>query len=149
VIREILNHVPQGRGTDVALALDHLAKVTRRRCVTFLVSDFLAPDLRRPLRVASRRHDLIAVVLEDPRESELPALGLLALEDPESGETILVDTHDRRVRESFSRRRGAARQERDRMLRSLDIDAVCVRTDRSYTQALLRFFGEREKRRRL
>jgi uncharacterized protein (DUF58 family) len=147
VIREILNHVPAGRGTDIPMALDHLNKVTRRRCVVLLLSDFLAPELRRPLRVANRRHDLIAVVLEDPRESELPALGMIALEDPESGETTLVDTSDRRIREEFARRRAAARQERDRMLRSLDVDAICVRTDRPYTQAMLRFFREREKRR--
>src|ERR1051325_8044483 len=63
VIREILNHVPAGRGTDIPLALDHLSHVTHRRCVTFLLSDFLAPNLRRSLKVASRRHDLIAVVL--------------------------------------------------------------------------------------
>ena len=147
VIREILNHVPAGRGTDIPMALDHLNKVTRRRCVVLLLSDFLAPELRRPLRIANRRHDLIAVVLEDPRESELPALGMIALEDPESGETALVDTSDRRVRDEFARRRAAARQERDRMLRSLDVDAICVRTDRPYTQAMLRFFRERERRR--
>src|SRR4029450_2422362 len=98
VIREILNHVPQGRGTDIPQALDHLNRVTRRRCVTFLLSDFLAPDLRRPLRVANPRHDLIAVVLEDPRENELPAMGLVALEDPESGATMVVDTSDARLR---------------------------------------------------
>jgi uncharacterized protein (DUF58 family) len=147
VIREILNHKPQGRGTDIPLALDHLNKVTRRRCVTFLVSDFLAPDLRRPLRVANRRHDLIAVVLEDPRENELPAMGLVALEDPESGSTVVVDTSDRRVRDDFRRSRLRAREERDRFLRSLDVDAINVGTDKPYTQALLRFFREREKRR--
>ena len=146
VIREILNHVPQGHGTDIPLALDHLNRVTRRRCVTFLLSDFLAPDLRRPLRVANRRHDLIAVVLEDPRERALPAMGLLALEDPETGETVVVDTSDARVRAEFQRQRQVAGAERDRFLRSLDIDAINVSTDRPYTQALLRFFREREKR---
>jgi uncharacterized protein (DUF58 family) len=98
VIREILNHVPRGHGTDIPLALDHLNKVTTRRCVTFLLSDFLAPNLRRPLRVANRRHDLIAVVLEDPREAALPDVGLIALEDPESGETFIADTSDARLR---------------------------------------------------
>lgn len=146
VIREILNHVPQGHGTDIPLALDHLNRVTPRRCVTFLLSDFLAPELRRPLRVANRRHDLIAVVLEDPRERELPAMGLIALEDPESGETVVVDTSDARVRAEFQRQRQAACAERDRFLRTLDIDAINVSTDRPYTQALLRFFREREKR---
>ena len=147
VIREILNHVPQGRGTDIPLALDHLNKVTTRRCVTFLLSDFLAPDLRRPLRVANRRHDLIAVVLEDPRESALPDLGLIALEDPETGAHFIADTGDVRLRAAFARRQVAARVERDRFLRTLDIDAINVRTDQPYTRALLRFFRERERRR--
>jgi uncharacterized protein (DUF58 family) len=147
VIREILNHVPQGRGTNIPLALDHLNRVVARRCVAFLVSDFLAPDLRRPLRVANRRHDLIAVVLEDPREQELVDVGLLALEDPESGEMLVVDTSDAQLRGEFRRRQFAARAERDRFLRSLDIDAITVRTDQPYTKALLRFFTERERRR--
>jgi uncharacterized protein (DUF58 family) len=121
--------------------------VTRRRCVTFLLSDFLAPDLRRPLRVANRRHDLIAVVLEDPRENELPPMGLVALEDPETGANIIVDTDDARLRGEFRRRREAARIERDRFLRSLDIDAIGVRTDQPYANALLRFFRAREKQR--
>jgi uncharacterized protein (DUF58 family) len=147
VIREILNHVPRGRGTDIPLALDHLEKVVRRRCVAFLLSDLLAADLRRPLRIANRRHDLIAVVLEDPREQTLPDVGLLALEDAESGETVVVDTGDPRLRVEFARRQAAARGERDRFLRSLDIDAITVRTDRPYAQALLRFFRQRERRR--
>lgn len=146
VIREILNHEPKGKGTDIALALDHLNHVVRRRCVTFLLSDFLAPDLRQPLKVANRRHDLIAVVLEDPRDLELPAMGLIALEDPESGESLVVDTADPRVREEFRRRQRAARAERDRFLRGLDIDAIGVRTDQPYTAALMRFFRDRERR---
>jgi uncharacterized protein (DUF58 family) len=147
VIREILNHVPRGRGTDIPLALDHLEKVVRRRCVAFLLSDFLAAELRRPLRVANRRHDLIAVVLEDPREQALPDLGLLALEDAESGEAVVVDTGDPRLRAEFARRQSAARVERDRFLHSLDVDAVTVRTDQPYANALLRFFRQRERRR--
>jgi uncharacterized protein (DUF58 family) len=86
------------------------------------------------------------VVLEDPREQELPAMGLVAVEDPETGESLVVDTGDARVREEFRRQRNAARAERDRMLRSLDIDAVNVSTGESYTGALLRFFRAREKR---
>ncbi len=146
VIREILNHTPQGKGTDIPLALDHLNRVTRRRCVVFLLSDFLASNLRRPLKVANRRHDLIAVVLDDPRDSDLPPMGLIALEDPESGETVVVDTADAGLRAEFRRRQLAARAERDRFLRSLDIDAIDIRTDRPYAQALLRFFRERERR---
>lgn len=147
VISEILNHVPRGRGTDIEMALDHLNKVTTRRCVAFLLSDFLAPELRRPLRVANRRHDLIAVVLEDPREYALPDVGLIALEDPESGEMLVADTGDARLRAAFASRQAAARAERDRTLRSLNVDAINVRTDQPYARALLRFFEARERRR--
>jgi len=144
VIREILNHVPVGRGTDIPGALDHMSKVTRRRCVTFLISDFLAPDLKRSLRVARRRHDLIAVVLEDPRELELPAAGMIEVEDAESGEVFVVDTADARVRTEFRKRQAAARDERDRLLRSVDVDAIHARTDQPYTKELLRFFRSRQ-----
>jgi uncharacterized protein (DUF58 family) len=146
VIREILNQVPVGTGTDIPLALEHLERVTPRRCVCILLSDFLASDLRRPLKVANRRHDLIGVVLEDPREMELTDVGLLALEDPESGEVAVVDTSDKRVQEAFRRQQEESRVARDRFLRSLDVDTVRVRTDRPYTEALLRFFRQRERR---
>jgi uncharacterized protein (DUF58 family) len=146
VIREILNHVPVGIGPDIPLALEHLERVTPRRCVCFLLSDFLASDLRRPLKVANRRHDLIGVVLEDPREMELADVGLLALEDPESGEVAVVDTSDKRVQAAFRRQQEESRIARDRFLRSLDVDAIRVRTDRPYTEALLRFFRQREHR---
>jgi uncharacterized protein (DUF58 family) len=146
VIREILNHVPTGRGTDIPLALDHLNKVVPRRCVTFLLSDFLAEGTRQSLKIASKRHDLIAVVLEDPREEQLPAMGLVALEDPETGEVAVVDTSDAELRREFEQRRRVARAERDRSLRSLDIDAIPVRTGQPYAAALMRFFRARERR---
>src|SRR5882724_2077882 len=95
VIREVLSLRPAGRGTDIPAALEHLARVTKRRCVVFLISDFLTPGWRRTLRVAARRHDVVAVVLEDPREAELPAVGLVELEAAETGERYIVDTRDR------------------------------------------------------
>jgi uncharacterized protein (DUF58 family) len=147
VVREILNHGPEGRGTDLGLALEHLHRVSPRRSVAFLLSDFLAPDLRRALRAASRRHDLVAVVLDDPRDFELPPIGLVALEDPESGEAVVVDTSDARVRTEHRRRRLAAAADRDRALRTLELGAIRIRTDEPYAGALLRFFRERERRR--
>jgi uncharacterized protein (DUF58 family) len=146
VIREILSLRPAGRGTDVPMALEHLGHVTKRRCVVFLVSDFLTPGWRRALRVASRRHDVVAVVLEDPREAELPAVGFVELEEAESGERRIVDTRDWRVREAFKREAALARVARDRELRATDVDAIVVGTDRPYAEALLRFFRMRERR---
>ena len=146
VIREVLSCRPQGRGTDIAGALEHLAHVAKRRCVVFVVSDFLDPRCRTALTIAARRHDVIAVVLDDPREAALPDVGLVELEELESGERYVVDTGDRRVREAFAREAAAARRTRDRLLRSADVDAIPVTTDRSYTEALLRFFRMRERR---
>ncbi|MFN8543571.1 MAG: DUF58 domain-containing protein [Candidatus Binatia bacterium] len=147
VIREVLSLVPAGRGTDIAAALEHLERVTTRRCVVFVVSDFLDPRWEKALRLAGHRHDPIAVVLDDPRELELPAVGLVELEEAETGARYVVDTGDPRVRDAFAREAAAARVARDRALRAADVDAVVVRTDRPYAEALLRFFRMRERRR--
>jgi uncharacterized protein (DUF58 family) len=146
VIRGVLTTTPQGRGTDVGGALEHLERVTKRRSVVFVVSDFLDPGCRRALGIAARRHDVIAVVLEDPREAALPAVGLVELEDAETGARRVVDTGDRAVREAFAREAARARAERDRTLRAADVDAVVVATDRPYEESLLRFFRMRERR---
>jgi uncharacterized protein (DUF58 family) len=146
VIREVLSFRPTGRGTDIAAALEHLNHVTKRRCVTFVISDFLDPKARLALKIANRKHDVIGVVIDDPRDFSLPDVGLIELEDAESGERVLVDTSDERVRSAFERNADVARRERDRMLRSVDVDTINLRTDRSYTEALMRFFRMREKR---
>ncbi len=146
VIREVLSCRPSGRGTDIAGALEHLAHVAKRRCVVFIISDFLDSGCRTALTIAARRHDVIAVVLDDPREATLPDVGLIELEEIESGEHYVVDSGDRRVREAFTRQAAEARRARDRMLRTADVDAIGITTDRPYPEALLRFFRMRERR---
>ncbi len=146
VIREVLSFTPQGRGTDLSAALEYLSHTSKRRCVTFVISDFLDARARLALKIANRRHDVIAVVLDDPRDMVLPDVGLIELQDAETGDRLLIDSGDARVRRDFEQRATAARRERDRMLRGVDIDAVTVRTDRPYTEALLRFFHMRERR---
>ena len=111
-----------------------------------MVTVYLDAGGRRPLGRAARRHDVIAVVLEDPREAVLPAVGLVELEEAETGERYVVDTGNPRVRDAFARQATAARTERDRMLRAADVDTIVVQTDRPYTEALLRFFRMRERR---
>jgi uncharacterized protein (DUF58 family) len=146
VIREVLAFEPRGRGTDLAMALEHLSHVSKRRGVVFVLSDFLDLHARLALKIANRRHDVVAVVLEDPRDHALPDVGLIALQDAESGARLVVDTGDARVRQAFAERAAARCRERDRMLRGVDVDAIVVRTDRPYTEALLRFFRMRERR---
>jgi len=146
VIREVLSFSPQGRGTDLSAALEHLNHASKRRCVTFVISDFLDTRARLALKIANRRHDVIAVVLDDPRDLTLPDVGLIELEDAERGDRLLIDTGDPRVRRDFEQRAQQARRDRDRMLRGVDVDAITLRTDRPYTEALLRFFHMRERR---
>ncbi len=146
VIRDVLSFEPKGHGTNIAAALEHLDKVSKRRCVVFVISDFLDSGARLALKIANRRHDVVAVVLDDPADLALPDVGLIELRDPESGATLVVDTSDRQVRQSFEARSAEQRRERERMLRGVDVDAIVVRTDRSYTEALMRFFHLRERR---
>lgn len=146
VIREVLSFRAQRSGTNIATALEHLNHVSKRRCVVFLISDFLDPSARLALKIANRRHDVIAVVLDDPREWSLPSIGLMEFGDAETGEHVVLDTSSQRVRQAFEQRAEEIRRERTRMLRGVNVDTVSVRTDRSYTEALLRFFRLRERR---
>ena len=147
IIRELLYHQPKGRGTDIAEALNFLNRVTRRKAVCFLVSDFLATEYEPALRIARRRHDLIPVVVTDPREMILPNVGLIELEDPETGETALVDTTSRSLRERYARRMRVRCEERETMFRRMDTSTIEIRTDQSYVEPLVRFFHKRERRR--
>lgn len=147
IIRELLYHEPEGRGTDIAEALGFLNRVTVRKSVCFLVSDFLAEDYESALRVARRRHDLIPVVITDPRELELPAAGFIELEDAETGEFVLIDTSSARLRRRFAADRRAAVEERETMFRKMDTDTIDIRTDQPYVEPLVRFFRKRERRR--
>jgi uncharacterized protein (DUF58 family) len=146
VIREMLYFDPERRGTDIAQALEYLHRISRRRSVTFLLSDFLATGYERALRLARRRHDVIPICITDRREASLPNVGLLALRDLESGQQVLVDTGSARVREEYRRRRAAAVAERRRAFGALGVDSIEVETDQPIIHPLMRFFRQREKR---
>jgi uncharacterized protein (DUF58 family) len=146
VLRELLYHRPEGRGTDIRAALDYLNHVQRRRAVTFLVSDFRDGGFEKALAVAGRRHDLIAVRVGDLREREIPSVGLLELEDPETGEHLVVNTSDSRFRSAFTERSLSARQELDRTLCRGKVDVIDVETGQPYVRPLMRFFQDRMRR---
>ncbi len=146
LIREILYFEPKGRGTQPAEALDYLNQVLHRRSVVFLISDFLTPDFSRQLAVTSRRHDLIAIPIVDPREEELPDVGLLTLEDAETGEQIEINTSDRATRLGYLKAVDQRTAERLRDFRRKRIDAISLKTDHDYLPALRTFFRTRERR---
>lgn len=146
LIREILYFEPRGRGTNLANPLDFLNRVTTRRAVVFVVSDFQASDYDRALSICSRRHDLIALPVEDPGERALPNVGIVQLEDPETGKTFEVNFSDRRVRAEFQRVSQRHRQDREALFRRKKIDSVSLRTDQDYFPMLRSFFLRREQR---
>ncbi len=146
VIREVLYTRPEHKGTDIAQALDYLNRLLTRRCIVFIISDFLAADYIKPLRVASKRHDVVAVTVTDPRELDLPGVGLIELEDAESGEEVLIDTGDEAWRRQYAEYNEAIREERDQQFRITGVDAIHIRTDQPYIDPLLQFFKLRERK---
>jgi uncharacterized protein (DUF58 family) len=146
LMREILFFEPKGRGTNPAVALDYLNQVVHRRSVVFLISDFQAPDFSRALSVTSRRHDLIAIPIIDPREEDLPDVGLLTLEDAETGEQIEINTSDRATRLGLLKAVDQRTAERLRDFRRKRIDAISLKTNDDYVPALRAFFRNRERR---
>ena len=146
LIRTILNFVPEGRHTNLNLPLEYLLRVQKRKSVAFLISDFQAQDYLRNLRLVRQKHDLIAIAITDPRESELPDVGWVHLEDSETGETLLVDTSDRQMVEQWTQLEMKERQDRKKQFHTNGVDVVEIRTDQPLTQPLIRFFKMREKR---
>jgi uncharacterized protein (DUF58 family) len=154
VVREILTCEPVGRGTDIAAALDAVRQRALRRSVIFLISDFELPDdagaalaaLERAARPVGARHDVVAFEVRDPRERTLPDLGLVTLEDAESGDVVTLDTGRRRVRDRFAEL--ASRRDADmrRALRRLRVETLALDTTRPYLPELLAFFRSRERR---
>ena len=146
LIRDVLYFQPVRKGTCIQHGLDYLNRVIRRRCIAFLLSDFLDRSFERWLKHAGRRHDLIALHIADSKEKELPPVGLVQLEDAETNRQVIVDMGHRRTREMFA---AAARRRRDdlrRLMRSAQIDLIEVSTDGSHLDSLIHFFQMRERR---
>jgi uncharacterized protein (DUF58 family) len=146
VLRELLYFKPEDRKTDIALALEYLNRVTRRRSAAFLVSDFLSSGFDKAMRLANKRHDMVAIHIVDPRELEMPRVGYLELEDLESGDQILVNTRDARVRRLFHEKASEAMLRQSKLFKQMNVDSIVIRTDRSYVEPLITFFRMRAKR---
>jgi uncharacterized protein (DUF58 family) len=170
VIREVLYFKPEGQSTDIAHALEYLNKVITRKSISFLISDFFpsgtllsaaggAKDycdtlseagerLKKSLAIANRRHDMIAITLDDPREKELADCGIIELEDAETGKTLLVDSSDAGLRKQYHQNNVDRLKARDRLFRSVSTDHIDISTDTPYTDAIVKFFLKRRSRKR-
>jgi len=145
VIRELLYFRPKHKGTDIGNALKFLNRVQTRTSVVFLVSDFISAGFEAPLRVAAKRHDLVTISVSDPREEFIPSIGLVELEDAETGETTLFDTRNRRAVEQYRKERAARRARLDELFRSTGVDEIRVSTESGYVTPIVKFFRKREK----
>jgi uncharacterized protein (DUF58 family) len=146
ILREILYFEPRGRKTDLKPPVDYLNRVTTRRAVVFILSDFHAESFEKPLTLCSRRHDVIAVPIEDRGEFSLPNVGWIRVEDPETGAVFEIDSSDHRVRSQFAQIAEKGRIDRDALFRRKNIDSIPLRTDKDYFPILRSFFIRREKR---
>ena len=146
LITDILTTRPKGTGTNLNGALTYLSHVAKRKTVTFLISDFIAQEYEKGLRIVGRKHDLVPVVVNDPFEDKFPALGVVDLEDPETGERMTIDTSDPRVRGRFQKFMATKREERNKIFKRLQLDSVELRAHEEYALALQKFFMARAAR---
>lgn len=146
VIRELLYFKPEGTATDISCALEYLNKVTIRKTVTFLISDFLTSGFEKALQIANKRHDVISILIEDPREREFPSIGIMELEDSETGEKTLIDTRDKVLRDEYSLLTNKQREGVLSIIRQAGVDCIQINTKKPYIEPLMRFFRMRERR---
>tara|TARA_B100000945_G_C20314006_1_gene564213 strand:- start:22 stop:894 length:873 start_codon:yes stop_codon:yes gene_type:complete len=143
LIHHILQAKPNGKATDISLALEYLSRVQKRRSVVFLISDFQDKEYETWLQVINQKHDLIAIVVTDPAELFLPNVGLIELEDAETNSTLLLDTGNTKTRNAYKELGQKKSEERQLLLNSNKIDQIEIRTDQSYIFPLLHFFQNR------
>lgn len=146
VVREILYYRPQRRKTSLTAALEYLHNVLTRTGVIFLISDFFDQGYEKPLKILSRRHDVIAIHLKDRREENIPAVGLLEVQDQETGETILVDTSQETFRKRYEEEARKREEELDHLFKTLRVDKIDISAESSYIEPLIKFFKLRERR---
>ncbi|MFB3787007.1 MAG: DUF58 domain-containing protein [bacterium] len=146
LIRELLMFQPAGGSTDIKSAMDFLGKILTRKTVVFLLSDFLNAGYEDALRMMNNRHDLITISITDPREIEMPPIGFLELQDAETGEIVIIDTYDAKIRQRLADTASADLNQMTKTFKRMRVDHVPVRTDRPYIDPLVRFFQQRARR---
>lgn len=146
IVRELLSFEPVSRRTNLATGLEYLNRVLKKRSIVFLISDFIDRGYEAALRIAGKRHDFIGIVLRDPREGELPKVGLVALTDAETGEQRWLDTSDKAVQNGQRNAWSALERQRRSLFVKSKLDSVEIRLDQPYMKSLIDFFKLREKR---
>jgi uncharacterized protein (DUF58 family) len=146
IIREVLSFQPEGNATNIGSALEYMNGAIKKRSIVFLLSDFMDDGYEKILRIVGKKHDLIGVVLDDRRESEIPKMGLIKLTDAETNQERWVDTSNRKVQEALQKRRGEMVGKRKSLFITSRLDSIYVRTGENYITPLVQFFRMRERR---
>ena len=146
LVREVLAAEETRRGTDIAGALRFLNQVQKRRAVVFVISDFMASDYERELRVAAKRHDVVCCRIGDPREESLPDAGLVEVQDPETGDVVVLDTSSRALRDAFASEAAREQEALTKSFRKLKVDLLSMSTDRPFVDDVHRLFRKRQVR---
>ena len=147
IIREVLAFQPTGKGTDIAGALEYFSAVIKKRSICFILSDFMSKEFERPLKIASKKHDLVALRIHDTREDTLPNVGLVPMQDAETEKMLFVDTSSKKVRDNFAKNRAQATEKLRKLFPASGVDLIDITTGTDYVKPLINFFKTRGKRR--
>jgi len=147
IIREVLAFEPTGKGTDIAGALEYFSAVIKKRSICFILSDFMSKEFDRPLKIASKKHDLVALRIHDTREDTLPNIGLVPMQDAETEKMLFVDTSSKKVRNNFAKNRAQATEKLRKLFPASGVDLIDITTGTDYVKPLINFFKTRGKRR--
>jgi uncharacterized protein (DUF58 family) len=148
IVREALYFKPKAKGTNIPQAIEYLNKVTSRRTVSFIISDFYATDFKKALSVSNKRHDVVALTITDPREITLPRLGIVEFSDAETDKRVVVDTSDQNFQKNYTAQALERFDARKKLFQSINVDTVDIRTDIPYVRSLFTFFRMRGRRMR-
>ena len=147
IIREVLAFEPKRKGTDIAGALEYFSAVIKKRSICFILSDFMSKEFERPLKIASKKHDLVALRIHDTREDTLPNVGLVPMQDAETEKMLFVDTSSKKVRDNFAKNRAQATEKLRKLFPASGVDLIDITTGTDYVKPLINFFKTRGKRR--
>ncbi|MBF0239606.1 MAG: DUF58 domain-containing protein [SAR324 cluster bacterium] len=146
LIRELLAFEPRSPLTDLNVVIDYLGRVLHKRCVVFLISDFQTEGYEKKLPIMGKRHDVVGIALQDPVEQALPPVGLIELEDAETGETLLMDAGDPDFRKWYEQHARQTREKLKEQFQMMNIDLAEIQTGDDYVKDLIRFFRSRKRR---
>ena len=147
IIREVLAFQPTGKGTDIARALEYFSAVIKKRSICFILSDFMSKEFNMPLKIASKKHDLVALRIHDTREDTLPNVGLVPMQDAETEQMLYVDTSSKKVRDNFAKNRANETEKLRKLFPASGVDLIDITTGTDYVKPLINFFKTRGKRR--